>query len=49
MSDHLLELDSLSGTNFLDSGGLLSQFGGNFLLLNDLSGHISRRCRGAGG
>ena len=47
MGDHLVKLSSLSGTNLCDSGGLLSQLGGRFLLLNNLSSHIS--CRGGSG
>ena len=43
MSDHFFELDSLSGTNFLNSGGLLSIFCGSFLFLDDLGGNISGR------
>lgn len=41
LSDDLLDLGGLSGTDLLDSGGFLSQFGGSLLLLNDLGGHIS--------
>jgi len=47
VGDQFVKHSSLGGTNLCNSGGLLSQLGGRFLLLNNLSSHIG--CRGGSG